>query len=416
LSLRGFDNQLYYQLPPHDLAKYENFTGCGNTVRFDQPAVRALVLDSLRYWVTDMHVDGFRFDLAPVLGRDSSGYSRAAPFFAALRSDPVLSLVKLIAEPWDVGPGGYQLGNFPSGWSEWNDRYRDAVRAFWRGDHPLIGTFAERFAGSSDIFRQGGRKPTASVNFAAAHDGFTLYDTVAYNQRHNDANLEQNRDGHSHNLSWNCGVEGPTDDPAVLRLRARQVRNLLATVLLSQGVPMLLAGDEFGRTQGGNNNAYCQDNEVNWIDWSLLESEASLLQFVRKLIDLRRSRLWLRRDTFLKGAQRGATARDISWLHPEGREMNVADWNDPGLRAMAVLLTARTSAGTAAGQKDLLIAFNAGESVQAMTLPPSVPGTVWRVLFDTATNDNDYIAPPPVESGTRSILSRSVVLLESQDS
>jgi glycogen operon protein len=415
LSLRGVDNALYYQLPPHDPSRYENFTGCGNTVRFDQPAVRSLVLDCLRYWVTEMHADGFRFDLATVLGRDASGYSRAAPFFAALRSDPVLSHVKLIAEPWDVGPGGYQLGNFPAGWSEWNDRYRDTVRAFWRGDQPVVGSFAERFAGSSDIFRHGGRKPTASVNFVAAHDGFTLYDTVAYNDRHNEANLEHNRDGHSHNLSWNCGVEGPTDDPAVLELRARQVRNLLATVFLSQGVPMLLAGDEFGRTQHGNNNAYCQDNELTWLDWSLLERNASLAQFVRQLIDLRRSRLWLRRDTFLKGAQRGAAARDITWLHPSGREMNADDWNDPGLRALAVLMNAASAAGAHADEHSLLIAFNAGESTLPLSLPASSMPKAWRVLFDTAADDDDCIARTLPVGAVLEVRSRSTVLLESQE-
>jgi len=414
LSLRGFDNNTYYRLFPHDLAQYKNFTGCGNTVKFDHPAVRGLVLACLRYWVTEMHVDGFRFDLAPVVGRDASGYSVNAPFFSALRSDPVLSYVKFIAEPWDVGPGGYQLGHFPAGWSEWNDRFRDSVRAFWRGDRPLLGGFAERFAGSSDLFRHDGRKPTASVNFVAAHDGFTLADSVTYNHRRNEANLEGNGDGHAHNLSWNCGVEGPTDDAGINTLRARQMRNLLATVFLSQGVPMLLAGDEFGRTQQGNNNAYCQDNEVSWIDWSLLERNASLADFAHRLIDLRRSRLWLRRDTFLKGSQRAATTRDVVWLHPSGREMTEADWNDSSLRALAVLMNAAASAKKTADGGDLLIVFNADDAATAMTLPRALHGEVWAVLFDTMAG-----LQPPVElflqcSETLQIGPRSTVLLESR--
>ena len=413
LSLRGFDNLACYRLFPHDRATYKNFTGCGNTVQIDHPGVRSLVLDCLRYWVTEMHVDGFRFDLAPVLGRDSSGYSSNAPFFSALRSDPVLSYVKLIAEPWDVGPGGYQLGHFPAGWSEWNDRYRDTARAFWRGDRPLIGPFAERFAGSSDLFRHDGRKPTASVNFVAAHDGFTLHDSVAYNHRHNEANLEGNKDGHAHNLSDNCGVEGPTDDPAVLTLRARQMRNLLATVFLSQGVPMLLAGDEFGRTQQGNNNAYCQDNEVSWIDWSLLERGLSLADFVHRLIDLRRSRLWLRRDTFLKGSQRAAATRDVAWLHPSGREMSEADWNDSELRALAILMNAGATSGKSDGSGDLLIAFNADTAATAMTLPSPSQGDTWLVLFDTTDEASPETQRILRCNETLAVGPRSTVLLES---
>jgi isoamylase len=414
LSLRGFDNVAYYRLFPHDAATYKNFTGCGNTVAFDQPAVRGLVLDCLRYWVTEMHVDGFRFDLAPVLGRDSSGYSSNAPFFSALRSDPVLSYVKFIAEPWDVGPGGYQLGHFPAGWSEWNDRYRDTVRAFWRGDRSLLGPFAERFAGSSDLFRHDGRKPTASINYVAAHDGFTLHDTVAYNHKHNEANLENSADGHAHNLSANYGLEGPTDDPAVATLRARQMRNLLATVFLSQGVPMLLAGDEFGRSQQGNNNAYCQDNEISWIDWSLLEHNPSLVEFARRLIELRRSRLWLRRDTFLKGSQRAATTRDVAWLHPSGREMSEADWNNSELRALAILMNAGPTSKKTDGGGDLLIVFNADEAAAAMTLPRGSHGDAWAVLFDTTDE-----AVPAAERILRcneklDIGPRSTVLLESR--
>jgi isoamylase len=412
LSLRGFDNALYYRLFPHDRSHYKNFTGCGNTVNFDNPEVRSLVLDCLRYWTTEMRVDGFRFDLAPVLGRDSSGYSASAPFFSALRSDPVLAYVKLIAEPWDVGPGGYQLGHFPAGWSEWNDRYRDTMRAFWRGDRGLVGAFAERFAGSSDLFRQGARKPTASVNFIAAHDGFTLEDAVSYNVRHNEANLENGDDGHTHNLSWNCGVEGPTDDPVVSELRSRQASNLLATLFLSQGVPMLLAGDEFGHTQRGNNNAYCQDNEISWLDWSLPEKNSVRLRFVRMLIDLRRSRLWLRRDTFLKGARRGTHAKDVTWLHASGRELTDADWQDSGLRSIAVHMNGAPSGSTDRG--DLLVVFNACDSPVDMVLPSPPEGSSWRLVFETGGEVS--VTPALRFSGGHSLRvgNRSTALLESQ--
>jgi isoamylase len=412
LSLRGFDNSTYYRVYPHNRAQYKNFTGCGNTLNFDSPEVRALVLDCLRYWTTEMRVDGFRFDLAPVVGRDASGYNQSAPFFAALRSDPVLAYVKLIAEPWDAGPGGYQLGHFPAGWSEWNDRYRDTMRAFWRGDRGLVGSFAERYAGSSDLFRQHARKPTASVNFIAAHDGFTLEDVVSYNGRHNEANLENGEDGHAQNLSWNCGVEGPSDDPAVCALRARQAANLLATLFLSQGVPMLLAGDEFGQTQLGNNNAYCQDNEITWLDWSLTERNAARVHFVQQLIDLRRSRLWLRRDTFLKGSRRGAHAKDVTWLHASGREMTDADWQDPALAALAVHMNGVPTA--TAGSGDLLVIFNAGEAPIDMVLPPPPEGATWRLVFDTS------VAAPDVESAgfagghALHVGHRCTVLLESR--
>jgi glycogen operon protein len=411
LSLRGFDNLTYYRLVHQNRAHYKNFSGCGNTVSFDDPAVRALAVDCLRYWTEEMRVDGFRFDLATVVGRDPSGYNRNSPFFAALRSDPVLAYVKFIAEPWDVGPGGYQLGHFPAGWSEWNDRYRDTVRAFWRGDRGLTGAFAERFAGSSDLFREHGRKPTAGVNFITSHDGFTLADLVAYNDRHNEANQEHGADGHSHNLSWNCGAEGPTADLAVLELRARQVRNFLATLLLSQGVPMLLAGDEFGRTQQGNNNAYCQDNEITWIDWSLAERNAALLEFARQLIDLRRSRLWLRRDTFLKGTRRGAHAKDVTWLHASGREMTDADWNDVGLRSIAVHMDGAPSRTAGAG--DLLVVFNADDAPTGFVLPAPPEGSSWQVLFDTAGTMVAGAAPRLGQGQVLHAGGRSTVLLES---
>ena len=412
LSLRGLDNALYYRLPADNRAHYVNLSGCGNTINFDEPGVRAMVIDCLRYWATEMRVDGFRFDLAPILGRDASGFSRAAPFFSALRADPQLAYLKMIAEPWDVGPGGYQLGSFPVGWAEWNDHYRDTVRAFWRGDRPLVGSFVERFAGSSDLFRARGRKPTASVNYVAAHDGFTLHDTVTYAERHNEANLEANRDGHAHNLSANYGVEGPTTDRAILNTRARQARNLLATVFLSQGVPMLLAGDEFGRTQRGNNNAYAQDNEINWVDWSLAERNASLVAFVQRLIDLRRSRLWLRRDTFLKGAQRVADAKDVTWLHPSGREMKDADWSDANLRSIAVLLNGAAQRSTQIG--DLLVVFNADDAPAQMTLPEPPAGSAWGVLFDTSHEQPPRMVVALAGGMRLAVQPQSTVLLESR--
>jgi glycogen operon protein len=413
LNLRGFDNSVYYRLPPDRRAHYVNHSGCGNTTNFDEPAVRALAIDCLRYWATEMRVDGFRFDLAPILGRNAAGFDRNSPLFGAMRADPALAYLKMIAEPWDVGPGGYQLGRFPAGWSEWNDHYRDTVRAFWRGDRPLVGAFVERLAGSSDLFRGGGRKPTASINYVAAHDGFTLQDTVSYAQRHNEANLEHNRDGHAHNLSANYGVEGPTDDPAILALRARQARNLLASVFLSQGVPMLLAGDEFGRTQLGNNNAYCQDNELSWVDWSLCERNGSLVEFVRALIDLRKSRLWLRRDTFLKGTGRpGTDAKDVTWLHPAGREMTVADWNDSHLRSIAVHMNGAPSPQTQSG--DLLVVFNADEAPVTMSVPSPSQGRAWVVVFDTSRTATAEAVRVLQRNEKLVCEQRSTVLLESR--
>jgi glycogen operon protein len=404
LSLRGFDNAAYYRLDPDDPRRYANWTGCGNTIDASQPATRALILDSLRWWAEAMHVDGFRFDLAPVLGRDGGVFRRDAPLFAALRADPALAYLKLIAEPWDVGPGGYQLGQFPAGWAEWNDRYRDAMRSFWRGERHAVGAFAERFAGSSDIFRHRGRKPAASVNFVTAHDGFTLADLVSYNERHNEANLERNGDGHGDNRSWNCGVEGASDDPSIVELRRRQMRNLLATLALSQGVPMLQAGDEFGRTQHGNNNAYCQDNELSWVDWSRAAAEPGLVEFVRRLLAFRRRRPELRRETFLKGARRSGHAHDIGWLHPDGREMREADWNDPGSHALGIALAGSEQASVA-----ILVLVNGGAEPVEIRLPPPADGRHWRLVADTAA---------PTESGTaeaaatRLVSARSLVVFE----
>ncbi|HTV97532.1 MAG TPA: glycogen debranching protein GlgX [Steroidobacteraceae bacterium] len=386
LSFKGIDNAMYYRLMP-DKRHYVNFTGTGNTVNCEHPAVRSMIIECLRYWVEDMHVDGFRFDLATVLARDGNGFNEHSAFFSALRAEPSLAYVKLIAEPWDVGPGGYQLGRFPPGWSEWNDRYRDTVRAFWRRDGGRIGEFAERFAGSSDFFRHNGRKPTASLNFITAHDGFTLHDLVSYNERHNEANGEDGRDGHDNNLSWNCGVEGATDDASILALRARQMRNFLATLFLSQGVPMLQAGDEFARTQRGNNNAYCQDNELSWVDWSLLGTNADLVDFVRLIASLRRGHVELRRETFLKGAASRVEVKDVTWLHARGSEMTQDDWRDGNLRTLGVWYGVRSKWAAR-----LLLLLNAADSVQTFALPAPPADSPWRRRFDTASKSTEVLS------------------------
>jgi isoamylase len=377
LSLRGIDNSVYYRLTPGDLRFYENLTGCGNTVNCEHPRVRSLIIDCLKYWVEEMHVDGFRFDLATVLGRDAGGFKAHAQFFKALRAEPALAYVKLIAEPWDVGLGGYQLGHFPPGWSEWNDRYRDSMRAFWRGDRGKLGEFAERFAGSSDLFRHNGRKPTAGINFVTAHDGMTLNDLVSYNHRHNEANLDTA--GHSNELSWNCGAEGPTPDKAIVALRKRQMRNFLATLFLSQGVPMLQAGDEFARTQAGNNNAYCQDNEISWVDWRLRTANHDLLDFVRLLARLRRLHVEFRRETFLKGAASRAGVKDVRWLNVRGTEMTQSEWHDPQLRTMGIWFGEHTGS-----VEHLLLLVNSADTERSFGLPQAPADGPWICLFDTA--------------------------------
>jgi isoamylase len=387
LSLRGIDNSVYYRLMPQDKRFYENVSGCGNTLNCEHGQVRALIIDCLKYWVEDMHVDGFRFDLATVLAREGNGFNEHAAFFKAVRAEPALAYVKLIAEPWDVGWGGYQLGRFPPGWAEWNDRYRDTVRAFWRRDPGKLGEFAERFAGSSDLFRHNGRKPTAGINFPTSHDGFTLYDLVSYDVRHNEANLEGNTDGHSDNLSWNCGVEGPTPDAAVNELRLRQMRNFLATLFLAQGVPMLQAGDEFGRTQRGNNNAYCQDNEISWVDWHLRSMNSALLRFVQLLAQLRRRHVEFRRETFLKGAASRARTKDVTWLNAHGNEMKPADWQDGSLRSLGIWFGKQNNL-----QGRLLMLLNAGAAPQTFFLPPAPAGDPWIRQFDTALETHEAMS------------------------
>ncbi len=385
LSLKGFDNTGYYRLDPGEARHYQDRTGCGNTIAIGHAPTLQLVIDCLRYWVEEMHVDGFRFDLAPVLGRDDGRFRTDAGFFKAVAAESSLRYVKLIAEPWDVGPDGYQLSRFPAGWSEWNDLYRDTVRGFWRGNPGDLGRFAERFAGSSDLFRASGRRPTASINYVSCHDGFTLFDTVAYNDKHNEANGEENRDGHSYNLSWNCGVEGPSDDPQVVDLRQRQMRNLLGTLLLSQGVPMLQAGDEFGRTQRGNNNAYCQDNEIGWVDWQRAKEYLPLTDFVSALLALRRRSPGLRRDTFLKGArQADREHKDISWRHPNGDELTAGDWHDPDARSIGVLIGHVFSDMHGNANGHLLYLCNAGDGPINFKLPPALRDVQWQVVFDTS--------------------------------
>ncbi len=403
ICLKGIDNAVYYRLM-QDKRYYENVTGCGNTVNCEHPQVQALIIDCLKYWVEDMHVDGFRFDLATVLARENGGFNEDSAFFKALRAETSLAFIKLIAEPWDVGFDGYQLGRFPAGWSEWNDRYRDAVRAFWRRDGGRIGELAERFAGSSDIFRHNGRQPAAGVNFLTAHDGFALHDLVSYNERHNEANGENNADGHHNNLSWNCGIEGPTDDAAVTALRMRQMRNLLATLFLSQGVPMLQAGDEFARTQQGNNNAYCQDNEISWVDWRLCGANRGLVDFVRLLALVRRAHAEFRRETFLKGtASRGV--KDVCWLHARGSEMTRTDWQDENLRSLGVWFGKRShSLGR------LLLLLNADASAQPFVLPAPPAGGLWSCRFDTA-HENPGARCADIGS-TYTLVASSAALLE----
>jgi isoamylase len=338
VCLRGIDNRSYYRLKAENKALYEDFTGCGNTLNMVHPQTIKLVMDSLRYWVTEMHVDGLRFDLAPTLAREEHYVDRLSAFFDIVHQDPVLSSVKLIAEPWDLGAGGYQVGNFPVLWTEWNGRFRDTVRSFWTGDKSKIADLGYRLTGSSDLFQDDGRHPSASVNFVTAHDGFTLRDLVSFDKKHNEANGEKNRDGADENLSWNCGVEGETFDPTVIELRARQERNLLATLLLSQGVPMLLGGDEIGRTQRGNNNAYCQDNEISWFDWEIDPAKRSLFEFARSMVQLRQMHPVFRRIQFFRGVHTARGAKDITWLRPDGREMTATDWTTPGVAAVGMML------------------------------------------------------------------------------
>ena len=389
LSLKGIDNAAYYRLVGDNQQYYMDYTGTGNSLNMRHPHVLQLIMDSLRYWVLEMHVDGFRFDLAATLARELHDVDRLSAFFDIIQQDPVISQVKLIAEPWDVGEGGYQVGNFPPLWHEWNGKYRDEVRDFWRGEEGTLNEFAFRFTGSSDLYATNGRRPSASINFITAHDGFTLRDLVSYNEKHNDANGENNNDGESHNRSWNCGAEGETDDPAIRELRARQQRNFLATLFLSQGVPMLLGGDEMGRTQGGNNNAYCQDNEISWFDWESADQE--LIRFVSELIDFRdRHPVFRRRRWFMGRPIRGTEARDIAWMRPDGQDMTDQDWHRGDARSLAVFLNgegipSRDARGERIVDDSFYVLFNGHWEPVTFRIPPDRKhwGERWAKVIDT---------------------------------
>jgi glycogen operon protein len=394
LSMRGVDNAAYYRLSP-DPRYYMDFTGTGNTLHMTNPHVLQLVMDSLRYWVIEMHVDGFRFDLASTLARELFEVNRLGAFFDIIHQDPVLSQVKLIAEPWDVGPGGYQVGNFPVLWTEWNGKYRDLVRRFWKGDGGTASELATRLSGSSDLYQDDGRKPYASINFITCHDGFSLKDLVSYNDKHNEANGEDNRDGASDNASWNCGAEGETDDEAIIALRERQKRNLMTTLMLSVGVPMILGGDELSRSQNGNNNTYCQDNELNWLDWMLDDRERKFLEFTRKVIWLRRNQpVFERRKFFLGRAIRGSDVKDISFFNPSGQEMSDEDWNAGFARCLGVRLAGdmigdENERGEPIVGETLLLLLNGHWEPIPFTLPETKPEHLWHLVLDTFDESRD---------------------------
>jgi glycogen operon protein len=393
LSLRGIDNASYYRLEPKNRRFYTDFTGTGNSLNMQHPRTIQLVMDSLRYWVDEMHVDGFRFDLAPVLARELYDVDKLSAFFDIMQQDPTLSRVKLIAEPWDVGPGGYQVGNFPVRWTEWNGKYRDSVRKFWRGEPGQVAELASRLAGSADIFKGSDRGVYASINFITAHDGYTLRDLVSYEQKHNEPNGENNRDGHNDNISRNWGVEGETDDPAVRAMRERVMRSFLATLAFSQGVPMLAHGDELGRTQRGNNNAYAQDNEITWVDWNLDACQKALVEFTRKLIAIRQAHPVLRRRHFFKGAVvDGSTQKDVTWIRPDGKEMGDEDWRDQSVRVLGMLIDGAATdevdeRGHAVSGDTLLMILNGGEQDVSFSLPALGGEKIWVIMIDTARDD-----------------------------
>jgi len=421
LSFRGIDNAAYYRLVDDNRRYYMDTTGTGNSLLMRHPHVLQMIMDSLRYWVLDMHVDGFRFDLAAALARQLSEVDRLSAFFDLVQQDPVVSQVKLIAEPWDVGDGGYHVGNFPPLWSEWNGKYRDTIRDLWRGQHATLPEFAFRLTGSSDLYKQDSRRPVASVNFVTAHDGFTLADLVSYDHKHNEANGEDNRDGSDDNRSWNCGHEGPTDDPVVLALRARQKRNFLTTLLLSQGVPMLLAGDEMGRTQQGNNNAYCQDNEISWVNWAVHdEGDQALVDYVRTLIALRADHPVFRRRRFFSGqALRGGRQRlrDIAWFTPTGQEMTGEDWDAGFAKSLTVFLNGQAISepdrrGERIADDSFLLLFNASEHDLVFAIPPRRYGSRWTTVLDTALPRAELEGASTVKPGDMTtVINRSLQVL-----
>ncbi len=422
LSFRGIDNASFYRLVGDDKRYYMDYTGCGNTLNVTHPRTLQLIMDSLRYWVTELHVDGFRFDLASTLARELHEVDRLSAFFDILHQDPILSHVKLIAEPWDVGEGGYQVGNFPVGWAEWNGKYRDTIRRYVKGDGGQVAELAYRLTGSSDLYSMSGRRPYASINFITAHDGFTLHDLVSYDHKHNEANGEGNRDGSDDNLSWNCGVEGPTDDPGISELRERQKRNFLAMLLLSQGVPMICGGDEIGRTQRGNNNAYCQDNDISWYDWKPDRPQRDLLTFTRSLIAFRKSHPVLRRRRFFQGRRlRGSEVKDISWFRPDGKEMTDEDWNAGYARSLALRLAGdaiaeRDEKGRAIVDDTLLILLNAHHEPLSFTLPAHKRGVRWQPVLDTAASGTSPKHITTLKGGERyDVEARALVVLRLQE-
>jgi isoamylase len=426
LSFRGIDNAAYYQLAPGRPSDYLDYTGCGNSLNVRHPHALQLIMDSLRYWVIDMHVDGFRFDLASALARELHGVDRLATFFELVQQDPVVSQVKLIAEPWDIGQGGYQVGKFPPLWTEWNGKYRDSVRDFWRGVPATLPEFASRLTGSSDLYETSARRPVASINFVTCHDGFTLADLVSYDVKHNEANGEHNADGTDDNRSWNCGTEGPADDPAITELRARQVRNFLVTLLVSQGVPMLLAGDELGRTQLGNNNAYCQDNEVSWVDWEGASKHADLLEFLQSLTQLRRAHPVFRRRRFFSGRPASGDADgppDLIWLAPSGDQMEQDQWRDPRLLSVGVFLNGAAISepgprGDQVTDQSFLLLFNAAADPVRFALPGPAYAAAWELVANTATAAPVVTSParddsPPTADAGESVTvpGRAVIVL-----
>ncbi len=421
LCMRGIDNAAYYRLVDDDKQYYMDYTGTGNSLNVGHPHALQLIMDSLRYWVTEMHVDGFRFDLASTLAREFYDVDRLATFFELVQQDPTVSQVKLIAEPWDVGPGGYQVGNFPPQWTEWNGKYRDAVRDFWRGEPSTLDEFAYRLSGSADLYEHTARRPVASINFVVAHDGFTLRDLVSYNEKHNEANGEDNNDGESHNRSWNCGVEGPTDDEQVNALRARQQRNFLTTLLLSQGVPMICHGDELGRTQNGNNNGYCQDNELTWIDWE--SADTGLLEFTRTISALRAEHPVFRRRRFFSGKPLGRRGQDglpdIAWFTPEGAEMTDEDWGAGFAKSVTVFLNGhgipdRDARGQRVLDDSFLLCFNAHYEPIEFTLPPKEFGASWQVVVFTGPDETTPADEVP-GGGTFTVDAHTAVVLQAPD-
>ncbi|HZG90392.1 MAG TPA: glycogen debranching protein GlgX [Pseudonocardia sp.] len=436
LSMRGIDNAAYYRVVENDQRYYMDYTGTGNSLNVRNPHTLQLIMDSLRYWVTEMHVDGFRFDLASTLAREFYDVDRLSAFFDLVQQDPTINQVKLIAEPWDVGPGGYQVGNFPPLWTEWNGKYRDTVRDFWRGEPGTLGEFASRITGSSDLYQNDGRRPFASINFVTAHDGFTLHDLVSYNEKHNEANGEDNKDGESHNRSWNCGVEGPTDDAAVLELRARQQRNFIATLMLSQGVPMLLHGDELGRTQHGNNNVYCQDGEIAWVDWSLAGKNAGLIGFTAGVTALRRGHPVFRRRRFFQGRpirprrRSDAPLPDIAWFTPAGEEMTEQDWDSGFGKCVTAFLNGagmdeHDTRGEPVTDDSFLLCLNAHHEDIDVRIPGPEYGGTWAIVVDTAAGEVITLStapgvvaadPPIVEAGAvHAVPARSVLVLQRID-